>query len=1046
MLMARALGSVVVTTPGAIKSMLLFYLDLLLNVREKGANEPLLLVPRGLLDKELRKDLARTANDLHKLSRAADVLGQTLRLFTSQERGIALLDEVDLLLHPLKSELNYPVGNDKIPLFLQPLRWQLAMHVFDPLFPETGRYTIEGAAPDAERDQLKQQIGEAMQRGVKEIMMMDSPHLVLLDHKYYDSTLKSLFADWILVWLRQQKPLLELFSKMRSYQRQNLFKAMRKFLNDKLVTSIPSDPSPNVQVTGWKNCKRWVEATALAAKNVLQHYVILSSSSFPSCDEVRSKIESAAFDLMGSSDTRPSPDRMDKLSCCWHRVYLRYLTESILSKESGPLSVSKLKDMLQRRCGDKIQVQDHWKVKNLPGAVQLLHIRHSARCALAVGASARNTVTQFCSPEACRYFSSYVEVEQDLNLLEVLSSSSKDEDEDEESSKIDDDDAPPPVPTLTSKPSLTTWAVKDMERRKKQQGRDAREVTECYSLLNMCRTWIRMLIPHCLTKINRVKFGLLRPEDMENLGGKKNLTKNRRLLGIPFIGKDAPSPFAEFAHPDAVIGLTILAYRYDGLRRDDVMNVLNRLKSKFERENGPKTHRKSYQRWESWKQMARCEHLPRIDRLEPGTFGYHIIIIQPRNDSNNNTHTHTHTTGTTVDVDDVFKCKNMRLLPEMIHSYLHEYVFPECTPHRPAKLSASGVDLGGGLIFGSVFGFSGTPSAMLPTKLCPPKIRDMVERGSDAKMIRTLTSTKVTSLESLSQGWKVDDILKWVADHESPSFNALIDTGALITGLTNEEVARSLLKMDGPGMKNIEVVVFFSDNGEQLFVDRGGGLPAPLSRCGVGKSRRFVFYDQVHTTGTDVKHKLDAVAAVTLGKDMTLRDYTQGCWRMRGIAKGQKIIVLMVDEVKKLVTDVMGVSKSKNSMRDKLVGVVSWLITNSLRSEEMQHLQLLQQNLGNVWRQCAIRELLISSAPKLPAGDSAELGGGEGGGGKIRHPANLQEVRKIIADAGKFDVGVRTFLSLFQSPTPAHSHTHTYIYIYIFTHPYTQLRYDTCCY
>ena len=40
-----------------------------------------------------------------------------------------------------------------------------------------------------------------------------------------------------------------------------------------------------------------------------------------------------------------------------------------------------------------------------------------------------------------------------------------------------------------------------------------------------------------------------------------------------------------------------------------------------------------------------------------------------------------------------------------------------------------------------------------------------------------------------------------------------------------------------------------------------------MSRCGVGKSRRFVFYDQIHTTGTDVKHKLDAVAAVTLGKE-----------------------------------------------------------------------------------------------------------------------------------------------------------------------------------
>ena len=37
--------------------------------------------------------------------------------------------------------------------------------------------------------------------------------------------------------------------------------------------------------------------------------------------------------------------------------------------------------------------------------------------------------------------------------------------------------------------------------------------------------------------------------------------------------------------------------------------------------------------------------------------------------------------------------------------------------------------------------------------------------------------------------------------------------------------------------------------------------------------RRFCFYDQVHTTGTDVEHLLNATAVLTLGKDMTLRDY-----------------------------------------------------------------------------------------------------------------------------------------------------------------------------
>lgn len=45
------------------------------------------------------------------------------------------------------------------------------------------------------------------------------------------------------------------------------------------------------------------------------------------------------------------------------------------------------------------------------------------------------------------------------------------------------------------------------------------------------------------------------------------------------------------------------------------------------------------------------------------------------------------------------------------------------------------------------------------------------------------------------------------------------------------------------------------------------------------------------TSGMDIKQGLSAVAAVTLGKDMTFRDYAQGAFRMRGIGKGQKVQV-----------------------------------------------------------------------------------------------------------------------------------------------------------
>ena len=46
---------------------------------------------------------------------------------------------------------------------------------------------------------------------------------------------------------------------------------------------------------------------------------------------------------------------------------------------------------------------------------------------------------------------------------------------------------------------------------------------------------------------------------------------------------------------------------------------------------------------------------------------------------------------------------------------------------------------------------------------------------------------------------------------------------------------------------------------------------------------------QVHTTGIDVRQAPGVRAAITLGKDMTWRDFTQGAWRMRGLEAGQRL-------------------------------------------------------------------------------------------------------------------------------------------------------------
>lgn len=51
----------------------------------------------------------------------------------------------------------------------------------------------------------------------------------------------------------------------------------------------------------------------------------------------------------------------------------------------------------------------------------------------------------------------------------------------------------------------------------------------------------------------------------------------------------------------------------------------------------------------------------------------------------------------------------------------------------------------------------------------------------------------------------------------------------------------------------------------------------------------------------DIKHVLNAKAVLTLGKDMTFRDYSQGAFRMRGIGVGQTIHLYVIPEVERLM-------------------------------------------------------------------------------------------------------------------------------------------------
>lgn len=55
-------------------------------------------------------------------------------------------------------------------------------------------------------------------------------------------------------------------------------------------------------------------------------------------------------------------------------------------------------------------------------------------------------------------------------------------------------------------------------------------------------------------------------------------------------------------------------------------------------------------------------------------------------------------------------------------------------------------------------------------------------------------------------------VLQRIATAENPRFSALIDTGALITGYSNQEVAKKLLDL---GLSWCEGVIFLDDDDKQ---------------------------------------------------------------------------------------------------------------------------------------------------------------------------------------------------------------------------------------
>eukprot|EP00438_Fugacium_kawagutii_P011292 Skav202842 [mRNA] locus=scaffold746:143669:146156:+ [translate_table: standard] len=196
-----------------------------------------------------------------------------------------------------------------------------------------------------------------------------------------------------------------------------------------------------------------------------------------------------------------------------------------------------------------------------------------------------------------------------------------------------------------------------------------------------------------------------------------------------------------------------------------------------------------------------------------------------------------------------------------------------------------------------------------------------------------LTSPSVCSLHYLASGWTPRSLLHFVATRQSRSpdaFCALIDCGALLCGLDNEEVAKLL--MEGPLTK--DACVFLARGTDlPMILLKGATHAVPLEDANIRPERRFCYFDQPHTTGIDIQQP-------PLG-------------------------VLLKDNKALPLPSEASDASTASALRDLQAALL-------LKSLEQEELQCRSLDLSSAWKDAALRNLL-STGSTGSVGDAAVL-------------------------------------------------------------------------
>jgi hypothetical protein len=300
-----------------------------------------------------------------------------------------------------------------------------------------------------------------------------------------------------------------------------------------------------------------------------------------------------------------------------------------------------------------------------------------------------------------------------------------------------------------------------------------------------------------------------------------------------------PSLRAEFGHPDVAIALTCLSYYYDGLTKDQ-LHLCFDLLAKLD------DGKTEYDHWVELEQdiPKALRQLNRVNTKDETQVDKYLVPMLSRN-------------------------------KRVVDFYLSQVVFPRAAREFPSKLPTSAWDLVEDKK-NITTGFSGTNDNryLLPTSITQED-PDFV-LGTNALVLQYLLRPENDHYECTEGGngeRESATVFLQRLVYRDPEIRVLLDVGAQMLELQNEELARHWLSL----LPDVSAAIFFDDSDHLTVVTQDGTIEPFISSPFNRQLEKCVVYlDDTHTRGTDLKFPKGMRAAVTLGPKVTKDRLVQG--------------------------------------------------------------------------------------------------------------------------------------------------------------------------